>query len=140
MTIEERAIIRNRQLPQNLDIRNSAFGLAYQLEKLDYRFNPRTGWLVQLEGSAGFKTIQKNNKITDLLDENDPTFDFESLYDALDLNTFQYQLIGRVDKYFPISKRGALKTSIQGAAIISETPIYRNEQFRLRRQPIIKRF
>ena len=140
MTIEERAIIRNRQLPQNLDIRNSAFGLAYQLEKLDYRFNPRKGWLLQLEGSAGFKTIQKNNKITDLLDEDDREFDFESLYDALDLNTFQYQLIGRVDKYFPIGKRAALKTCIQGAAIISEAPIFRNEQFRLGGNQLLRGF
>ncbi len=140
LTIEERAIIRNRQLPQNLDIRNSAFGLAYQLEKLDYRFNPRKGWLLQLEGSAGFKTIQKNNKITDLLDEDDREFDFESLYDALDLNTFQYQLIGRVDKYFPIGKRAALKTCIQGAAIISEAPIFRNEQFRLGGNQLLRGF
>ena len=140
LTIDENAIIRNRQLPQNLDIRNSAFGLAYQLEKLGYRFNPRTGWLLQMEGSAGFKTIKKNNKITDLLDENDPEFDFESLYNGLDLNTFQYQLIGRVDKYFPIGKRAALKTSIQGAAIIGETPIFRNEQFRLGGNQLLRGF
>ena len=140
LTIDERAIIRNRQLPQNLDIRNNAFGLGYQLEKLDYRFNPRRGWLLQLEGSAGFKTIQKNNKITDLLDKNDREFDFESLYDALDLNTFQYQLIGRIDKFFPIRKRATLKTSIQGAAIISETPIFRNEQFRLGGNQLLRGF
>lgn len=140
LTIEERAIIRNRQLPQNLDIRNSAFGLAYQLEKLDYRFNPRNGWLLHLEGSAGFKTIKRNNKIIDLVDENDLTFDFASLYDNLDLNTFQYQLIGRVDKYFPVQKRSALKTSIQGAAIISENPIFRNEQFRLGGNQLLRGF
>lgn len=140
LTIEENAIIRNRQLPPNLDLRNRAFGLAYQLEKLDYRFNPRSGWSLHLEGSAGFKTIQKNNKITDLIDENDPTFDFESLYGGLDLMTFQYQIIAGVDKYFPISKRGALKTSIQGAAIISETPIYRNEQFRLGGNQLLRGF
>ncbi|MFK7982851.1 MAG: BamA/TamA family outer membrane protein [Saprospiraceae bacterium] len=140
LTIDEGAVIRNRQLPQNLDLRNSAFGLAYQLEKLDYLFNPRSGWLLHLEGSAGFKTIRKNNKITDLIAENDPVFDFESLYDGLDLMTFQYQIIGRIDKYFPISKRGALKTSIQGAAIITETPIFRNEQFRLGGNQLLRGF
>jgi len=140
LTIDESTIIRNRQLPQDLDLRNSAFGLAYQLEKLDYRFNPRRGWLLQLEGSAGFKTIKENNKITDLIDESDPVFEFGSLYDALDLTTFQYQLSGRVDKYFPISKRGALKTSVQGAVIISETPIFRNEQFRLGGNQLLRGF
>lgn len=140
LTIEENAIIRNRQLPQNLDIRNTAFGLAYQLEKLDYRFNPRSGWLLQVEGSAGFKTILKNNKITDLEDENNPAFDFNSLYDPLDLNTFQYQLSGRIDKYFSIRKRTTLKASVQGATIISENPILRNEQFRIGGNQLLRGF
>ena len=140
LTIDENAIIQNRQLPQNLDIRNTAFGLAYQLEKLDYRFNPRSGWLLKLEGSAGFKTIRKNNKITDLQDENNPTFDFDQLYDNLDLNTFQYQIIGGVEKYFPVQKRSVLKTSIQGATIISENSILRNEQFRIGGNQILRGF
>ena len=140
LAIDENAIIRNRQLPANLDIKNTAFGLAYQLEKLDYRFNPRTGWLVQLEGSAGFKTIKRNNKITDLQDENNPSFSFSTLYDNLDLNTFQYQLIGGVDKYFAIQKRSTLKTSIHGATIISENPILRNEQFRIGGNQLLRGF
>ena len=140
LTIDERDVIRNRQLPQNLDIRNTAFGLAYQLEKLDYRFNPRSGWLLQLEGSAGFKTIQKNNKITDLVDDNNPAFNFSTLYDPLDLNTFQYQLSGRVDKYFSIRKRTTLKASVQGATIISENPILRNEQFRIGGNQLLRGF
>ncbi len=140
LTVDENAIIRNRQLPQNLDIRNTAFGVAYQLERLDYRFNPRSGWLLQVEGSAGFKTIQKNNKITDLLDENNPTFNFNSLYDPLDLNTFQYQVSGRLDKYFSIQKRTALKASIQGATIISENLILRNEQFRIGGNQLLRGF
>ena len=140
LVIDENSIVRNRQLPQNLDIRNSAFGVAYQLEKLDYRFNPRSGWLLQIEGSAGFKTIKKNNNIIELADENDPTFDFGSLYNPLDLTTFQYQLTGRIDKYFPIAKRSVLKTSIHGATIISENPIFRNEQFRLGGNQLLRGF
>jgi len=140
LTIDENSIIRNRQLPQNLDIRNTAFGLAYQLEQLDYRFNPRSGFLLQLEGSAGFKTIQKNNKITDLIDEGNPDFNFTSLYDPLNLNTFQYQVLGQVDKYFPIRKRATLKASVQGATIISENPILRNEQFRIGGNQLLRGF
>ena len=140
LTIDENSILRNRQLPQNLDIRNTAFGLGYQLEKLDYRFNPRSGWFLQLEGSAGFKTIQKNNKITDLVDESNPAFNFNSLYDPLDLNTFQYQLSGQLDKYFSIRKRATLKASVQGATIISENPILRNEQFRIGGNQLLRGF
>lgn len=140
LAIDENSIIRNRQLPIDLDLRNTSFGLAYQVEKLDYRFNPRSGWFGHLEGSAGIKTIKKNSKITDLLDENAPNFDFATLYNALDLTTFQYQLVGQIDKYFPIQKRGALKMSLQGATIISENPILRNEQFRLGGNRLLRGF
>ena len=140
LTIDENAIINNRQLPPNLDIRNTAFGLAYQLEKLDYRFNPRAGFLLELEGSAGFKTIQRNSKIVDLVDDASPSFNFGSLYDPLNLNTFQYQLSGRIDKYFSIKKRAALKISAQGATIISESPILRNEQFRVGGNQLLRGF
>jgi outer membrane protein assembly factor BamA len=131
LTIDEKAILANRQLPANLDLRKNTFGLAYQLEKLDYRFNPRAGWLLAVQASAGFKEIRKNNKITDLIDPENPNFDFASLYDALPVNSFQYQLEVQIDKYFPLQKRSAFKTSIQGASIISETPILQNEQFQI---------
>ena len=131
LSINEAAIIRNQQLPQNLDIKNASFGLGYHFEKLDYRFNPRSGWLLDLKGSAGFKEIKKNAKISGLQSEVNPAFNFSTLYDNLDLMTFQYQLEGRIDKYFSIQKRGVLKTSVQGATTLSETPILKNEQFRI---------
>ncbi|MEM6321592.1 MAG: BamA/TamA family outer membrane protein, partial [Bacteroidota bacterium] len=140
LTIDEQAIIRNKQLPANLDIQNRSLGVAYQLEKLDYRFNPRSGWWLQLMASAGFKTIEKNNKIVSLLDENQPTFDFNQLYDNLELNTFQYQLQAQLDKYIPVGQRSAFKTSIRGATIISETAILQNEQFRIGGNQLLRGF
>lgn len=140
LTIDERSIIRNRQLPQNLDLRNNSFGLTYFLEKLDYRFNPRRGWLLHTEASAGFKEIRRNSRILDLQDMEDASFNFSSLYDALDLNTFQYQLSFKLDKYFPIQKRSVLKTSLTGASIIAENPIYRNEQFRIGGNQLLRGF
>ena len=140
LTIDENAILRNRQLPQNLDIQNNAFGLAYRLEKLDYRFNPRRGWLMQIEGNAGIKTINENSKITDLRDDSDPNFNFNQLYDNLDLASFQYQLIGQIDKYFPIQKRGAIKVGLHAATILSENPILRNEQFRIGGNQLLRGF
>lgn len=140
LSINEAAIIRNQQLPQNLDIKNTAFGLGYHFEKLDYRFNPRSGWLLDLKGSAGFKEIKNNAKIRDLQGESNPTFNFSTLYDNLDLMTFQYQLEGRIDKYISIKKRSVLKTSLQGATTISETPILKNEQFRIGGNHLLRGF
>ncbi len=140
LTVDERSIIQQKKLPNNLDIRNTYLGLEYYREKLDYRFNPRRGWLLRLKGSAGLKKIKPNGKIVHLNDAENPDFDFASLYTSLDLNTFQYQLEGQVDQYFPIQKRSAIKLSAQVAMILSEVPVLRNEQFRIGGNRLLRGF
>lgn len=131
LEINEAQIIASRQLPQNIDVSNSAFGLEYNFEKLDYRFNPRKGFALKTTGSAGIKKIRKNNNIIELQDSSDVNFQFESLYDSLQTRSFQFRLHGNFDYYIPILSRAVIKTSIQSGAIISEAPLYRNELFRI---------
>ena len=140
LTIDSERVIQQKSLPINVDIRFSSFGLAYHLERLDYRFNPRSGWLVNLEGNGGFRKIRKNNKILDLLDQDNPGFDFTDLYQAIDLNTFQFQFSGRVDRYFSIGKGGTFKSGIQGAGTFSETSVFTNEQFRIGGNRLLRGF
>ena len=140
LTIDEQSIIQNKKLTDNLDVRNAYFGLEYHREKLDYRFNPRRGWLLRLSASAGFKTIAKNGKIVSLSDTENPDFSFATLYEALDLNTFQYQVEAQIDQYLPIQKRSALKLSVQAAAILSKSPILVNEQFRIGGNRLLRGF
>lgn len=139
LTINESQIISSRKLPAELDISNSIFGLEYNLQKLDYRFNPRRGWGTLLRAGAGFKRIKENNNILSL-ETTDPDFNFQSLYDSLTLRTFQYQLQGQVEKYFPVFKRSTIKTSIRTGWIISQAPIFRNEQFRIGGNQLLRGF
>lgn len=139
LTVNEAQIIASRKLPNELDLKNSVFGLEYNLQKLDYRFNPRRGWGALLRAGAGFKRIKENNTIISL-ESSDPNFSFQSLYDSLTLRTFQYQLKGHVEKYFPLFKRSTLKASVRSGWIISPSSIYRNEQFRIGGNQLLRGF
>ena len=139
LTVNEAQIIATKRLPNELDLSNSVFGLEYNLQKLDYRFNPRKGWGTLLRVGAGFKRIKVNNTIIGL-ETSDPNFSFQSLYDSLTLRTFQYQLEGHVQKYFPLFKRSTLKTSVRAGWIISPSSIYRNEQFRIGGNQLLRGF
>ncbi len=128
LSIDQINLQQNRQLPANLDTRYSAFGLAYGIEKLDYRWNPQKGWAASFLGSAGFKEIKRNANI---INASSVDFDFNTLYDQLELNSFQYQLQLQVARYFAIQKRSTFKVSLDAASIISKNLISQNEQFRI---------
>ncbi len=131
LNVNEAQIIQSRRLPASLDVSNSSFGLEYNLQKLDYRFNPRKGWSIWLRGGAGVKKINKNSQILDLRDPEDIEFKFESLYDTLNLSSFQYKISSRFEGYLPLFSNSVLKGSVRLGGIISEEDIYFNEQFRL---------
>ncbi len=137
LSVNEALILQSRQLPSILDINRSSFGVEYQIQKLNYRFNPSRGWMLNVRGGAGLKRIDKNNKILELTTNE---FDPESLYDTIDLQSFQYQLSGQAAYYFPLSRRTVLKTGIRGGYIIADSPVYQNEQFRIGGNRILRGF
>ncbi len=137
LSINEALLLQSRRLPTILDINRSSFGLEYQIQKLNYRFNPSKGWMLNLRGGAGLKKINKNNKILELASTE---FDPESLYDTINLQSFQYQLSGQAAYYFPLSRRTVLKTGVRGGYIIADNPVYQNEQFRIGGNRILRGF
>ena len=137
LSVNEALLLQSRRLPAILDINRSSFGLEYQIQKLNYRFNPSKGWMLNLRGGAGLKKINKNNKILELASTE---FDPETLYDTINLQSFQYQLSGQAAYYFPLSRRTVLKTGIRGGYIIADNPVYQNEQFRIGGNRILRGF
>jgi len=130
----------DKKLPRNLDTRHSLFGLEYHYEKLDYRFNPRKGFDVFLQGGAGIKQIEENIEITSIEDENDPTFDFKQLYDSLDLRSYQFRINTNVAYFQPITKRTTLKTSIRSGIVIAEEDLFLNELYRIGGNQLLRGF
>ncbi|MFT5167641.1 MAG: outer membrane translocation and assembly module TamA [Saprospiraceae bacterium] len=131
LNVNEQLMLQSRRLPSSLDVSNSTFGLEYNLQKLDYRFNPRKGWSLLVRGGAGVKQIKKNNAILGLEDPEDLDFSFESLYDTLNLSTFQYKFSTQIEGYLPVLSNGVIKGGVRLGGIFAENAIYQNEQFRL---------
>lgn len=138
--VDTLAVLQNRQLPPNLDYRQNAYGLELGMNRLDYRFNPRQGWAVQIRSLAGFNTVKRNNQIENLRDPNDPEFDFATLYDTVTERATRYRLEGSTEVYFPFFQRTTLKIALRGGGIFSKKPVYNNEQYRLGGNKLLRGF
>ncbi|TND01031.1 MAG: hypothetical protein FD123_4303 [Bacteroidetes bacterium] len=105
-------------LPPFADINTIAYGLAFRREKLDYRLNPRKGWVMQVSSDIGNRTIRKNARLNPVI------------YNGIELKSVQYSGEGVIEKFWPVARRGAIKTSAQGAYIFSPT-VFTNELYRI---------
>lgn len=126
--IDTLQVLLSKQLPAQLDTRNALFGIEWQFQKLNYRFNPRSGWAAKLRTGFGLKNIQENNRILEL--ERDG-FSPRMLYDSLSEQSWQIRMEATVEKYFPIGKSGTIKTAARLGTILAEADIFRNEQYRI---------
>ena len=140
LSVDENRVRTTKQLPSNLDVGLSTFGLEYNLQKLDYRFNPRKGWGMLLRGGAGFKKIKPNNTSLNIEQLNGENFNYQSLYDSLELNSFQYRIEADIAKYFPVFKRSTIKLGVKSGWIISENEVYQNEQYRIGGNKVLRGF
>lgn len=132
-------ILITKTLPSTLDNSNTTYGLNWVLEHLDYKFNPLKGYDFSVGGSAGTKTIQKNNAITSLTDPFDPEFDFNSLYDSTDLKTLIVQYNYNFRVFIPTFKRNTLLLQARGGAIVNDQ-LLENELFRLGGNALLRGF
>ena len=103
---------------QNSDMSVNNYGIGFKFEKLDYRLNPRKGFFINIEGTAGIKKIFPNSV-------NDA-----SLYANESLRSEYYTGNFNIDGYIPIGKSFTFKTS-NSTRFIANQKIYRNELLRI---------
>jgi hypothetical protein len=139
LSIDTLLIKSQRTLPEQADIRSVNLGLNYEWYGTDYRYNPRKGneWVINV--TAGSKTIKKSPVIVGLKDESDPGFDFNSLYDTVKLNSYQFKLKGTMAHYFQLSRYSTLKTAVNGGWYQSPA-IFRNELFQIGGYKLLRGF
>ena len=137
LTINRLQIINTRQLPRTLDVFNSTFGLEWQQQNLDYRFNPRKGLSLKLRGGAGIKRIEESNLIASL---SDSTFDYSTLYDNIQTRSVQLRLQGDVAYFIPFGSRGTVKIGVQTGGIVTQDSIYQSELYRIGGNQILRGF
>ncbi len=119
-----------RDLPENLDLAVNRYGLALERNRLDYRFNPRKGWMARVRGAAGTREVLENNRIIGLTDPAEPDFDYATLYDSIGGRVASFRLEGTASWFLPIGRRSALMVGWEGG-LISGGTLLRNELFRL---------
>jgi outer membrane protein assembly factor BamA len=139
LTVDTFLIKNVRTLPEQADIRTVNLGVSYEWFNTDYRFNPRKGNEWQLNLTAGSKTIKKNTVIVGLKDESDPGFDFNSLYDTVKLNSYQFRLKATLAHFFKLTRFSTLKTAVNGGWIESPA-IFRNELFQIGGYKLLRGF
>ena len=90
---------------------------------MECRLSARQGWGLQSSSGAGTKKILPKTR-TEVLG-------LGGLYDSLELNSAQIQLVVRAGAYFPLFKRSVFYWGLQGKGLLSRQPALPNEQFRL---------
>jgi uncharacterized protein YozE (UPF0346 family) len=105
-------------LPEYADVITKAYGLGLFIEKYDYKFNPRKGLGMNVQGSVGSRQIKKNPRVNDVA------------YSTLELKSSQYQTEGSIVGYFNLFKNHVVKLSSQFGSVFGNT-IYKNELFRI---------
>ncbi len=98
------------------DVNVLSYGLGIQRERFDYRFNPRRGHSVQVEGSAGNK---RTTTATIGQEVASPT-----------IRTVQYELDGKLVAHLPIRRRSTIRLATQGGWMVNND-LYRNELYRI---------
>lgn len=108
-------------LPPYADYQSTLYGVEYNKEKLNYRYNPQKGYQFNINASTGRKNIQP---ITSLQESN-PT-----VYADIPLKSNLFQ--GKIDAnyYIPIAKRSVIKLRNQMAFLFNEA-LFDNELFRI---------
>lgn len=127
--VDTLALMAAKKLPDQIDLSTASLGVDYQLYKTNYRPNPRRGYELQLTVSAGTRQIRKNNVIAKLVDPV-TKYAYASLYDSIQLHTYQFKIKAVLAKYFQISRQSTIKTAFSGGWFQSPG-IFRNELFQI---------
>ncbi len=125
--IDTNAIKFNRILPANVDVKAVNVGITYDFRNTNYRFNPLTGSDVSVTVLTGIKNIQKNN---DILALKTTGFNYDKLYDSIQLKSYQLRLKVIAAHYFKISQSSTFKAAVN-TGLYSSPTIFRNEVFQI---------
>lgn len=108
-------------LPPYADTRTRLYGIEYQLERLNYRYNPSKGFALLSNFAVGNKKIQKLQE----LEKENP-----EIYKGLNLNSHQYNGYLEARFFIPFFKRSSILIANQSAVAYSES-LFQNELLRI---------
>ncbi|MEJ7739427.1 MAG: hypothetical protein WKF97_18535 [Chitinophagaceae bacterium] len=136
LTVDTQRIKTIRKLPNEIDVSSINLGVDYDLNRTNYRYNPRSGYEGQLTVSAGTRNIRKNNVIVKMVD---PAFNYASLYDSIKQNAYQFRVKMYAAYFLPVSRQSTVKIAIH-AGWFQSPSIFRNELFQIGGYKLLRGF
>lgn len=137
INIDSTSILGTLKLPSKLDVQTNSLGLKLNYGTLDYRFNPRRGFKLILDGNIGQRKILKNQQIIKLSNAN---IDFNNSYDSLKLSSYQFNLSAELSYYMPIKSNIVVKISNDISWKKSEVKLYENELYKIGGNKLLRGF
>lgn len=137
--IDTSRIIATKQLPIDLDFSQTGFGIEVFMDRLDYRFNPRSGYRIKARGIIGLKTIKLNPQILQLGASTD-TFNYATLYDDVVLESPRYDISAELSYFQPLAARSAIGAHLRGAWRYADQGLLRNEKYQIGGNKILRGF
>lgn len=104
-------------IPGLADVRLLSYGLGLARQRLDYRFNPRRGYSVIMDGSVGNK-------------RSSTAVFGEAQSEATEKESLQVELNGNIIVHLPIKKRSTVRLAGQGGWMANEA-LFSNELYRI---------
>ncbi len=111
LAVDTISVIANKRLPDIADVRNTSIVIDHKVDNTNYRPNPTRGKAFEVNVAVGNKKVNKNGTILQIEDNN---FKYASLYDTVQLNSYQFRLRGSFSQYFPVGKQSVLKAAATG--------------------------
>jgi outer membrane protein assembly factor BamA len=139
LMLDTNQVYVSKKLPDLADVSSINLGLLYSLNRTDYRFNPRKGTETNMNIAVGTRKLRESDAIKNLHDPNDPTFQYESLYDSVKTNTYQIRVRMDAAHYFPLTRASTFKAAAQFGIFQSQT-IFTNELFQIGGYKLLRGF
>ena len=105
-------------LPPYADVKTGFYGLGFSFDDLDYRFNPRKGFIIISSGAVGKKNIKQNDNIN------------PELYEGLELESTIYRLLLDATGFIPVYRNLTFMLGTQ-SAYLNNPNLFENELFRI---------
>jgi outer membrane protein assembly factor BamA len=139
LTLDSNQVFVTKKLPDLADVSSINVGLQYNLNRTDYRFNPRKGTETSMNIAVGTRKVRESDAIKNMHDPNDPTFRYESLYDSVKTNSYQIRLRFDAAHFFPLTHASTTKLAAQFGLFQSQT-VFTNELFQIGGYKLLRGF
>jgi outer membrane protein assembly factor BamA len=130
LTLDTNQVFVTKKLPDLADVSSLNVGLIYNLNRTDYRFNPRKGTETVMNLTVGTRTVHESDAIKNMHDANDPAFQYGSLYDSVKSNSYQIRMRFEAAHYFPLTHASTIKAAAQVGLFQSQS-VFTNELFQI---------